>query len=204
MKEFLIEGPVAAAEVRRAAALAGIARGALYEAKGKLGILSVKETDTPNGSWSWRLPEETAVSAEDSNILVRLVRSLSEGLRAQLAAVGADANDGEGDRSATFQPNVSLQGGRGPEDAREGDDGVRFVTCHAGLSPRELSGLGGAEIGDLAEDSKVLKGLMTALRQMVQGPRNGGQDAVGRAASATEGRPESEVLPDDSKVLSPA
>lgn len=60
-------------DVQRDAALAGISRGALYDAKGRLGVLSVKTTDTADGPWDWSLPawclrEEQCDLPQDSNI----------------------------------------------------------------------------------------------------------------------------------------
>src|SRR5581483_10436504 len=85
----------AAADVLRDAAIAGIARGALYEAKGRLGVVSVKQADCPNGGWEWSFPEPEAeeVSEEFTRFARRLAAELRESVGGQAEA---DAGEGAG------------------------------------------------------------------------------------------------------------
>jgi hypothetical protein len=57
LKGFLERRPRPAAEVLKEGAAAGHTRGALYAAKGRLGVESVKAADRFDGQWAWRMPE---------------------------------------------------------------------------------------------------------------------------------------------------
>jgi hypothetical protein len=56
LRDVLSEGPRPAREVLQQGAMAGHSRGALYAAKDRLGVDSVKQNDRFAGSWSWALP----------------------------------------------------------------------------------------------------------------------------------------------------
>jgi hypothetical protein len=56
--------------VLKEGAAAGHTRGALYAAKGRLGIESVKEADKFAGQWAWRMPEAP------SRLIVRTVADI--------------------------------------------------------------------------------------------------------------------------------
>src|SRR6185312_16279435 len=73
----------------------GISRGALHEAKGRVGVVSAKQTDVANGGWEWRLPvwyepEERGISPQDSKILMQLASALRE-------SCGAEATPSQGE-----------------------------------------------------------------------------------------------------------
>jgi hypothetical protein len=58
LSDCLADGPQPAAAVLRDAAVCGVARGALLEAKRRLGVISIK-TPSVNGGWLWSLPAAT-------------------------------------------------------------------------------------------------------------------------------------------------
>jgi len=58
LREFLASGPKTEKEVRAAAEKRGVTRASVDRAKERLGVESVKETETFDGAWRWRLPEE--------------------------------------------------------------------------------------------------------------------------------------------------
>ena len=82
LSSYLEEGGCRASEVIGAAALAGISRGALYEAKGRLGVVSAKGTDQANAGWRWRLSgvvEARRGSTLDPEFLTRFAAALRAG-----------------------------------------------------------------------------------------------------------------------------
>lgn len=136
LRVYLAARPRTAVEVRRDAALAGISRGALYEAKGVLGIPSDKETDTAAGRWHWVLPEwcreeNESVSPQDSNILARFAETLrascnvpvavgdAAGSTPALADGSAEVQSGsESDQTADALVPAEGKDGESPEDSK--------------------------------------------------------------------------------------
>lgn len=203
LQAFLATGSRPSADVREASALAGISRGSLYEAKSRLGILSVKETDTPNGSWSWRLVKEPPLSPEDSNVLMRFVAGLGKALHEQLAAEAIDAGsrtapDGEGgvnDDAGATEPSPRAQAARGQDGSeyRDSPEDSNVLTPAAKARKEGLPGqMAGAESG-------------LAPAPIHESEGKGGRRAIGRAdlVAADLGAPGSEygVLSEDSKVM---
>jgi hypothetical protein len=57
LHHLLANGPVASSEVDEAAKANGVCKRPLYRAKNDLNIIAKKDNSTPDGVWTWRLPD---------------------------------------------------------------------------------------------------------------------------------------------------
>jgi hypothetical protein len=126
LRSVLETGPRSAADVARDAALAGIARGALYEAKSRLGVVSAKQTDLADGGWVWSLPK----NADGAGLSA--LRTFAMRLAADLRrSVDADAVGPGTEREAQIDDSLedsksSKVGARGGDTGgTERDEGAR-------------------------------------------------------------------------------
>lgn len=108
LRGYLHGGARTSLDVQRDAALAGISRGVLYDAKGRLGVLSAKTTDTADGPWDWSLPdwcrhEKPCNLPQDSKISTA-VALLSE-------AIHRTENGGEERAAAERAGSAAVDGG---------------------------------------------------------------------------------------------
>jgi hypothetical protein len=100
--DALADGPRTAVDVANDAALAGIARGALHEAKSRLGVLSEKQTGSANGGWTWRLPDAAHEMGESA--VMTFVKRLAADLRASAEEdLRAMQEEGEANRGDSAQ-----------------------------------------------------------------------------------------------------
>jgi len=183
LRGYLEERARTSLEVHRDAALEGISRGALHEAKGRVGVVSAKQTDIANGGWEWRLPawcepEERGISPQDSKILMQLATALRESCgaeatpgRDEVASPAADAVVGneaceqtlespqDSNNSKRFE--ASGEGGgqdalevERPSSAREGGIGSPKTKRNAVVPTRAYR--------DSTEDSNILAELVGA------------------------------------------
>ena len=225
LREYLEDGARTARAVRRDAALQGISRGALYEAKGRLGVRSDKGTDQANGSWAWSLPAARGGGNRrfpqiDANFLRQFAEKLRRSCDPVATPAGGSGGGGEAGPECGDSPqdskilapvNVSEE----RADAAEGGVG-RPTPSENG----EESGVGGAtpelspECGDLPQDSKILTpvnaagggvGRPTPSTNEAEGGIGGSTSSTnaagdGVARPAPEMSPECRDLPQDSKI----
>jgi putative DNA primase/helicase len=150
LKGFLERRPRPAAEVLKEGAAAGHTRGALYAAKGRLGIESVKDSDKFAGQWAWQIPKAP------SRLVIRSFADIAreEGWMrdgkcpmpdeqcpmpdpgvASPGAPGVASHDGAGERRFEHPEDArgAMDGRRGerrfehPEDASLSTDGHRWT-----------------------------------------------------------------------------
>jgi hypothetical protein len=57
LHDLLAAGPVVSSEVDEAAKANGVSKRTLYRAKNDLNIIAKKDNSTPDGVWTWRLPD---------------------------------------------------------------------------------------------------------------------------------------------------
>ena len=180
LRGYLEEGARTALEVHRDAALAGFSRGSLHEAKSRLGVLSVKETDAPNAGWKWYLPEwcqseKEPVSPQDSKILAQLTAALrlSCGVE-EKPSQGEDASPVPDAELVARQDVVSAapnneQSPESPEDSKnsklrealagggqDAADSGRPTVEREGGSPQLNAVMSKREYGEFPEDSNIL------------------------------------------------
>jgi len=62
LHELLAAGPVASSEVDEAAKANGVSKRTLYRAKNELNIIAKKDNSTPDGVWTWRLPDGDGIA----------------------------------------------------------------------------------------------------------------------------------------------
>jgi hypothetical protein len=62
LHDLLAAGPVASNEVDEAAKANGVSKRTLYRAKADLNIIAKKDNSTPDGVWTWRLPDGDGIA----------------------------------------------------------------------------------------------------------------------------------------------